>query len=112
MLNYLLQEKLAETSQLPFHLAGGGPYPVSSKLGDSGQIPVSNTPTMMSLSTIGTLFTCSEKPMKFQDLVVCSCFFPFGKTDITPSISEMQHYSCVKNYKQESVSFSLIRLLI
>lgn len=91
-MNYLLQEKLAETSQLPFHLAGGGPYPVWSKLGDSGQIPLSNTPTITLLSTAGTLFTCSEKPMKSQDLVVCSCFFPFGKTDITPSISEIKFH--------------------
>ena len=47
---YLLQRKLAEASQVPFHLGGGGPRPWSSKLKLSGQIPESRTPTMMLLS--------------------------------------------------------------
>lgn len=87
---YLLQEKSDETSQLPFHLRGGGPYPWSRKLGDSGQIPVSSTPTMMSLSTDGTRLACWDSPMKSHDLVVWSCFFPLGKTDITPFISKIK----------------------
>ena len=37
---YLLQAvKLAETWQVPFHFAGGGPSPSSLKLSDSGVIP-------------------------------------------------------------------------
>ena len=47
---YLLQVKLVEAWHLPFHLLGGGPNPLSLKLADSGQIPVSNTPIMASLS--------------------------------------------------------------
>lgn len=69
---------------MPFHLLGGGPNPVSLKLSDSGQIPESITPIMMSLSMV-VLLTCWEKPMKSHDRVVCSCFFLFGNTETTPS---------------------------
>ena len=78
---YLLHGKLL---QEPFHFCGGGPNPSSLKLSDSGQIPVSITPTIMSLSAL-LLFTHSDKPTKSQDLVVCSSFLLFGKTETTPS---------------------------
>lgn len=68
----LLHEKLA--SQMPFHLAGGGPYPRPVKLGDSGHIPVSKTPMIISLSSVD-LLTLSGNPMKSHELVVASLFF-------------------------------------
>jgi hypothetical protein len=68
--NYLLQVKLEPPAQVPFHFAGGGPYPESLKLSDSGQIPLSITPTITSLSTVGFRFTVSVKPIKSHDLVV------------------------------------------
>ena len=49
---YLLQVKLADVWQVPFHLLGGGPNPLSLKLADSGQIPVSSIPTIISLSVV------------------------------------------------------------
>ena len=70
---------------MPFHLVGGGPYPSSLKLADSGQIPVSSIPTIMSLSVV-VLLASTGKPMKSHDLVVRSFFFPFGNTDTTPSM--------------------------
>ena len=82
---YLLQVKLVEAWHLPFHLLGGGPNPLSLKLSDSGQIPVSNTPIMTSLSVVG-LSTCLGRPRKAHDLVVWSSFFWLGNTDTTPSI--------------------------
>ena len=82
---YLLQVKLEETWQVPFHLVGGGPNPLSSKLVDSGQIPESSIPMIMSLSTV-LLSTCCGKPMKSHDLVVCSLRFWFGNTETTPSM--------------------------
>ena len=82
---YLLQVKLVEAWHLPFHLLGGGPNPLSLKLSDSGQIPVSNTPIMTSLSVVG-LSTCLGRPRKSHDLVVWSSFFWLGNTDTTPSI--------------------------
>jgi hypothetical protein len=82
---YLLQVKLMEAWQVPLHFLGGGPNPLSLKLSDSGQIPVSNTPIMMLLS-IGLLRTFSGNPMKSHDLVVRSFFFLLGNTDTTPSI--------------------------
>lgn len=72
---------------MPFHLLGGGPYPESSKLSDSGQTPVSSIPTIISLSTV-VLSAFSGKPKKSHDLDVWSCFFPFGNTETTPSMSE------------------------
>jgi hypothetical protein len=74
-----------EAWQVPLHFLGGGPNPLSLKLSDSGQIPVSNTPIMMLLS-IGLLRTFSGNPMKSHDLVVRSFFFLLGNTDTTPSI--------------------------
>ena len=84
---YLLQVKLDEVWQVPFHLLGCGPNPSSLKLADSGQIPVSSIPIIISLSVV-VLLTFWGKPMKSHDLVVWSCFFPFGNTDTTPSIPE------------------------
>ena len=82
---YLLQVKLVEAWHLPFHLLGGGSNPLSLKLSDSGQIPVSNTPIMTSLSVVG-LSTCLGRPRKSHDLVVWSSFFWLGNTDTTPTI--------------------------
>jgi len=76
--------KFLEVWQVPFHLLGGGPKPLSLKLSDSGQIPESNTAMMTSLSA-GALFACSGKPIKSHDLVVWSCFFLLGKTATTLS---------------------------
>jgi hypothetical protein len=67
--SYLLQVKLVEAWQDPFHLLGGGPNPLSLKLSDSGQIPVSRTPITMSLSTADRLTSCGN-PRKSHDLVV------------------------------------------
>ena len=66
---YLLQVKLVKALQLPFHLLGGGPNPLSLKLSDSDQIPVSSIPIMMLLSVV-VLCTCFGKPTKSHDLVV------------------------------------------
>ncbi|KAF1872496.1 hypothetical protein Lal_00016797 [Lupinus albus] len=44
--------KFVPVSHSPFHVAGIGPIPVSSKLLLSGQIPVSRTPTMTSLDEL------------------------------------------------------------
>ena len=76
--------KFLEVWQVPFHLLGGGPNPLSLKLSDSGQIPESSTAMMTSLSA-GALFACSGKPIKSHDLVVWSCFFLLGKTATTLS---------------------------
>ena len=84
---YLLQVKLVEVSQVPFHLLGGGPNPLSLKLADSGQIPLSSTPTTISLSVV-FLVAFWGKPMKSHDLVVRSCFFSFGNTDTTPFMAD------------------------
>ena len=46
---YLLQVTF-DVWQVPFHLLGGGPKPLSLKLSDSGQIPESITPMMTLLS--------------------------------------------------------------
>ena len=80
--------KLAETWQVPLHLVGGGPNPVSLKLSDSGQIPESITPIITSLSVVA-LSTFWENPMKSHDLVVCSFNFLFGNTETTPLIPEL-----------------------
>ncbi|WVY91662.1 hypothetical protein V8G54_037176, partial [Vigna mungo] len=69
----------------PFHLCGGGPRPLSLKLEEFGQIPVSSIPTIVSLSTF-VLWTFSGKPMKFQDLVVWILWILFGITETTSSI--------------------------
>jgi hypothetical protein len=45
--SYLLQVKFWHT---PFHLLGGGPKPSSEKDGESGHMPVSSMPTMISPS--------------------------------------------------------------
>lgn len=85
--SYLLQAKLDELGlQVPFHLAGGGPSPSSLKLADSGHIPVSITPTIMSVSAVFCLLTCWVKFRKSHDLVVWSVNFTFGNTETTPSI--------------------------
>jgi len=108
---YLLQPvKFAPVTHLPFHLRGGGPYPVSLKLGLSSQIPVSiqnqfmicfhceyhtnvffipvsNTPTIIWLSILEFLFTFKGNPRKSHDLVVCSWRTVFGNTETTFSSS-------------------------
>lgn len=66
---YLLQVKFGEDWQIPFHLLGGGPYPVSLTLADSGQMPESRIPIIISPSLL-VLVTFRGKPMKSQDLVV------------------------------------------
>ena len=71
---YLLQVKLADVWQVPFHFVGSEPNSVSLKLSDSGQIPVSSIPTMI-LFSITDLFTFLENPIKSHDLDVWSCFF-------------------------------------
>ncbi|KVH92094.1 hypothetical protein Ccrd_005875 [Cynara cardunculus var. scolymus] len=76
---YLLQGKLA--SQMPFHVAGGGPYPMSEKLANSGRIPVSKTPMMMSLSVVD-LLTLSGNPMKSHELVVATLFFKWEPYEV------------------------------
>jgi len=81
--HYLLQVKL---KHVPFHFRGGGPKPPSVKLSLYSQIPLSSTPTIMSLSTF-VLWTFSGKPRKFQDLDVWILWTLFGITDTTPSIS-------------------------
>lgn len=83
MSNYLLQVKFVPW-QGPFHFFGGRPNPLSLKLFASGHIPVSKTPTMMSLS-FAALSTYLENPMKSHDLVVWSSCFLLGNTDTTPS---------------------------
>lgn len=80
---YLLHFKF---SQAPFHLLGGGPNPSSLKDADSGQIPVSITPTMMSLSNGKFRFTLSGKLKKSHDLVVLGCKFLLGNTETTPLV--------------------------
>ena len=72
---------------MPFHFLGGGLNPLALKLADSGQIPLSIIPTMISLSVV-VLSTSWGKPMKSHDLVVKSCIFSFGNTDTIPSMSE------------------------
>lgn len=89
---YLLQVKLEEAWQVPFHLVGGGPNPLSSKLADSGQIPLSSTPTMMSRSIVA-LRTFRGKPIKSHDLVVWRFLFRFGNTDATPRNTNHKHRS-------------------
>lgn len=79
---YLLQVKLDEDWQVPFHLLGGRPNPSSLKLSDSGQIPVSSMPMIMSFS-YGCLFAFTGKFIKFHDLVVRSCLCLLGMTDTT-----------------------------
>jgi len=81
--------KFLELWQVPFHLLGGGPNPLSLKLSDSGQIPESSTPMMTSLSVVA-LSACSGKPIKSHDLVVWSCFFSLGKTATTLSCPAMR----------------------
>ena len=98
---YLLQVKLVEAWHLPFHLLGGGPNPLSLKLSDSGQIPVSYTPIMTSLSVVG-LSTCLGRPRKSHDLVVWSSFFWLGNTDTTPSIPT---YSLLHHFVMNSRFF-------
>ena len=68
--HYLLQVKLLPSLHSSFHFEGGGLNPSSLKLSDSGQIPVSITPSMISLSAVAFLLIVSEKPRKSQDLVV------------------------------------------
>ena len=107
--------KLAETWQVPLHLVGGGPNPVSLKLSDSGQIPVSITPIITSLSVVD-LSTFWENPMKSHDLVVCSFNFLFGNTETTPLIPEL--YKIMNNSEDFQVltfgfrSHSIIAVLI
>lgn len=85
---YLLQVKLADELQAPFHFAGGGPNPSSLKLADSGQIPESINPMTTSLSIVD-LCAFAVKPMKSHDRVVCSFFNRLGKTETTPSIPDI-----------------------
>lgn len=85
---YLLQVKLADELQAPFHFAGGGPNPSSLKLADSGQIPESNNPMTTSLSIVD-LGAFAVKPMKSHDRVVCSFFNRLGKTETTASIPDI-----------------------
>lgn len=92
---YLLQVKLDWDWQVPFHLLGMGPSPSSLKLSDSGQIPVSSTPTIMSLSSAPVaLVTSWGNPVKSHDLVVCSFFLSFGNTETTPSMPE--HWNLIR----------------
>lgn len=84
---YLLQWK-SKAWQGPFHLLGGELNPISLKLWDSGQIPWSITPIIMSLSGCA-LSTFIGKPIKSQDFVVRTCFFSLGKTDTTPSCTAL-----------------------
>ena len=107
---YLLQVKLVKPLQVPFHLRGGGPNPLSLKLSASGQIPESRTPIMMLLSIV-VLSTCFGKPMKSHDLVVCSSFCLLGNTDTTPSIatySLLQHFvmDCREREREREIKFT------
>lgn len=88
---YLLQVKFLPPSQAPFHFRGGGEYPLSPKLFDSGQMPLSITPMIVSLSVVGFLFDRlpSLRPMKSQDIVVWSLCFSIGNTDTTPSMPKV-----------------------
>lgn len=85
---YLLQVKFLPPAQVPFHFLGNGPKPRFEKLSDSGQIPLSMTPMIVSLSVLGFRFVLlpSLRPMKFQDEVVWSFIFGLGNTDTTLSI--------------------------
>ena len=76
---------------MPFHLLGGGPNPLSLKLSDSGQIPVSSIPTIISLSVVVPL-AFRGKPMKSHDLVVWSCIFSFGNTDTIPFMPDNEDF--------------------
>ena len=91
-IHYLLQVKFLPPLQAPFHFFGAGPKPSSLKLSDSGQIPLSMTPTMISLSTLRFLVIDWFKPMKSQDLVVWSWRVLLGKTDTTPSMPAYHSY--------------------
>ena len=97
--------KLAKTWQVPLHLVGGGPNPVSLKLSDSGQIPESNTPIITSLSVVA-LSTFWENPMKSHDLVVCSFNFLFGNTETTPLIPELSKITnSSENFQLHMIGF-------
>lgn len=64
-LTYLLQVKLDDCWQVPFHFLGGGPNPSSLKLSDSGQIPVSsdsNDDVAFDLSSSNVLRETREVP--------------------------------------------------
>ena len=98
-----MQVKLVKPLQVPFHLRGGGPNPLSLKLSASGQIPESKTPIMMLLSIV-VLSTCFGKPMKSHDLVVCSSFCLLGNTDTTPSIAT---YSLLQHFVMDCHNLSL-----
>ena len=76
--------KFSPAMQTPFHFLGGAPKPSSWKLADSGQIPVSRTPMMTSLSAAGLWLEFSLKPIKSQDLVIRRWRVLLGKTDTTP----------------------------
>ena len=74
--HYLLQVKLLPPLHSPFHFEGGGLNPSSLKLSDSGQIPVSITLSMISLSAVAFLLIVSEsqespKTLLCEDDKVC-----------------------------------------
>ena len=94
---YLLQVKLDDFWQMPFHLFGGGLNPSSLKLCDSGQIPVSSI-LMITSPLKGVLGTYLGKPMKSHDLVVWSFFFSLGNTDTIPSMPKIQNFVQVHVY--------------
>ncbi|OAY69770.1 hypothetical protein ACMD2_22227 [Ananas comosus] len=85
-----LRLKSRPTSHAPFHRAGTGPMPLSLKLGLSGQIPVSSTPTTASWSASTDdhtlLLTSGPMPRNSGLLVVCSSYTVSGSTDTTPGM--------------------------
>lgn len=106
-MGYLLQMKLSAVGgQVPFHFAGGGPNPTSLKLLDSGQIPVSRTPMMTSLSVVEWL-NARGNPTKSHDLVVCNCLVCDSNIETIPLNSA---YS--SNQDKFSFFYSLIKIYI
>ena len=93
---------------MPLHFFGGGLNPSSLKLSDSGQIPVSMTPTMTSLSA-ELLATFCVKRIKSHDLVVWSFFSLLGKIDTIPSMPEisLQDLQIISVLKHSENIFSI-----
>lgn len=104
---HLLKVKFCPPAQVPFHICGGGPNPSSAKLRDSGQIPPSITPIIISLSISGTCLILSPNPIKSQDLVVWSCKNSYGNTETIPSLpKDHTHIPITK-----TISFNYFKFL-
>lgn len=77
---------LLPTSHSPFHVAGTGPRPVSSRLFNSGQTPVSRTPMMTWLCCwdAGKSVVLLSSPRNCGVLVVWRLYRSSGVTERIP----------------------------